>query len=191
MNGKGWFKVPGIRPEGDRTIEEQLCGLGPALKKCIGKTVLDLGCAEGAIALEFARAGAAWVMGIELLQTHLDIARRLCKGVKAVHFICANLKEWSEAHPEPERFDIVLCLGIAHKLHDPTAFMRWCARSTRGLLLFRGPGRAGLKSSAGVIHSKHGGAACNVPATLAAEGLTLEQHLNGVRGEGVQYWRRT
>src|SRR3990167_5174494 len=142
---RGWFKVPGIRPDGDRTVKEQLIGIEDALVECIGKSVLDLGTAEGCIAAEFAKAGALEVVGIELLETHLQVARQVCKGLP-VRFICAHLRDWIAEHQNPEHFDITLCLGIIHKLHDPAVPLRWAAQSTKDLLLFRGPGREELKT---------------------------------------------
>jgi 2-polyprenyl-3-methyl-5-hydroxy-6-metoxy-1,4-benzoquinol methylase len=68
---KGWLSVPGIREHADRTLAEQMLGLDKAVAECKGKRVLDLGCAEGLIGLEFAKAGAVNVVGIESLQTTL------------------------------------------------------------------------------------------------------------------------
>lgn len=184
---KGWFRVPGIRPDGDRTIDEQMLGLAPALAEAKGKTVLDLGCAEGCISAEFARAGAR-VVGIELLRTHLEVARKVCAGLD-VTFHCAHLGDWIKEHP-PERFDIVLALGIIHKLEDPCLPLRWAAQSAGDLLCFRGPGRVALKLWDGIIAAKHGKGRCNVPQTLTAEGFVMEQSIDGVRNEAVQYWRR-
>ena len=186
MADKGWFKVPGIRPHGDRSLSEQMLGLAPALAEATGKSVLDLGCAEGLIAREFARAGAADVHGIELLAPHLEVARQACRDAPQVRFTCANLADWIAAHPEPEPYDIVLALGIIHKLRDPALPLRFAARSARTLLLFRAPARA----TDGWVKSKHYEGRVHVPQTMAAEGFAEEALLPGVRGEAVQYWRR-
>lgn len=184
---KGWFQVPGIRPAGDRSLQEQVMGLAPALAEAKGKTVLDLGCAEGMIAREFALAGAADVHGIELLQTHLDVARKVVKGVPRVHFTCAHLADYVMENPEPGQYDIVLALGIIHKLDDPGMPLAWAARAARELLLFRAP----AKATDGVVRSKFSQKTCNVPAVMKAHGFVEEQLIPGVRGEAVQYWRRS
>ena len=186
MNGKGWLKVPGIRPDGDRTLEEQMLGILPALLECAGKSVLDLGCAEGLIGAEFAKAGASRVVGIELLETHLQVARLACKDIKNISFICANLAEWIAHHEEPEQFDIVLALGIIHKLRDPAVPLEFAARSAKSLVLFRAPAH----ETDGRIYSKHGGTECNVPQVMKRCGFVEEKKIAGVRGEAVQYWRR-
>jgi len=184
VSNKGWFTVPGIRP-GDRTIEEQMLGLAPALAEANGATVLDLGCAEGVISLAFAKAGAARVLGVELLQSHLDVARRICKGQKNVSFICEHLDDTAK-RPIVEQFDIVLALGVIHKLHDPSIPLRFAARSCKRLICYRAP----AASVNGVIRSKHSKMPCDVPAILKEEGFVEGETINGVRGEAVQYWRR-
>lgn len=187
---KGWLKVPGIRPNGDRTLAEQMMGLDRALAECRGKTVLDLGCAEGLIGLEFAKAGAARVVGIELLETHLQVARRACKGYSQMEFICSHLGDYIVGNPDPQRFDIVLCLGIIHKLDDPNIPMVWAARAASDLLCFRAPAKVERWGQDYLVKSKFQDATCNVPKTMREQGFVDEGTVPGVRGEGVQYWRR-
>jgi SAM-dependent methyltransferase len=187
---KGWLKVPGIRPDGDRTLAEQMLGLDRALAECKGKTVLDLGCAEGLIGLEFAKAGAVKVVGIELLETHLLVARKACKGWPQMQFICAHLDEYAARHPTPARFDIVLCLGIIHKLPDPNVPLRWAALSAAHLLCFRAPAKTEKWGADYCVKSKHSDVQCNVPKTMREAGFMDEGTIAGTRGEGVQYWRR-
>ena len=201
LSNKGWLKVPGIRPMGDRTLEEQMLGLDPALAEASGKTVLDLGCAEGLIGREFAKAGATRVLGIELLKSHLEVARKACKGYKQMEFVCAHIGHYIAANCDQntatpdgsfkvgyprETFDIVLALGIIHKLEDPAVPLVFAARAARSLLCFRAPARA----TDGVVAAKHGGKTCNVPEIMKREGFVEERLIPGVRGEAVQYWRR-
>ena len=183
---KGWFRVPGLRPNGDRTLEEQMKGLQPALDECKGKTVLDLGCAEGSISLEFAKAGAKAVVGIELLAAHLAIAKLQCKNFPQVTFIWSHLGDYIQSRESFPQYDIVLALGIIHKLHDPVVPLRFAAQSARDLLVFRAP----AKKYDGLIKSKHTDAKCNVPEVMKSEGFVEEKLILGVRGEACQYWRR-
>lgn len=181
---KGWFKIPGVR-DGDRTIEEQLLGLSPALAECKGKTILDLGCAEGVISREFARAGAASVTAIELLEPHLVIARQLCKGLN-IEFICAHIGDYIKVQSAIKQYDFVLALGIIHKLPDPNVPLVFAARSAKDLVLFRAPALA----AHGVIKSKFTKMTCNVPQVMVSQGFVDEKIIKGTRNESVQYWRR-
>lgn len=186
---KGWFKVPGLRPHGDRSLDEQMMGLDRALAECKGKRVLDLGCAEAMISREFARAGAAEVVGIELLDEHLAIARNICRGYN-VRLICAHLGDHIRRNPVPEKFDIVLALGIIHKLHEPAVPLIWAAQAATDLLCFRAPAKTEKRGGDYVVKSKFTDKHCNVPQTMREQGFKDEGIIAGVRGEGVQYWRR-
>lgn len=186
---KGWISVPGIREEADRTLAEQMLGIDVSEAK--GKTVLDLGCAEGLIGREFALAGASSVLGVESLESHLEVARRACADAPQMRFERAYLQDWIPAHDPPEVFDIVLCLGIAHKVADPSTVLRFACRSSRDLVLFRAPAHAWN----GNITAKHGNRGTpritvHVPTVMGEEGFALERHISGARGEGVEYWRR-
>jgi SAM-dependent methyltransferase len=183
---KGWLKVPGIRPKGDRTLAEQMMGLAPALEFAKGKSVLDLGCAEGLIGREFALAGAREVLGVELLASHLEVARVACKDAPQMRFVCAHLDDYMAANPEPKPFDVVLALGIIHKLHEPRNILHYAAKSAVSLLCFRAP----AKATDGVVVSKHSDRGVNVPKTMRHLGFTEGELIPGVRGEAVQYWWR-
>lgn len=183
---KGWFSVPGIRERGDRTLDEQIDGVRPGLLMAPRKTVLDLGCAEALISREFALAGASRVLGIELIESHVKVARQVCADVPQVEIVHAHLADYMKAHPDPEQFDIVLALSVIHKMHHPRILLEYAARSAKNLLLFRPP----IHAVGGVTKSKHSSKSCNVPNTLAAQGFYLEHVEPGCRNEPVQYWRR-
>ena len=117
MNGeKGWFVTP-VR-DGDRTLAQQMTGLTPLLSMVEGKTVLDVGCAEGLIALEVAQAGAALVDGIEIVHSHVGHARQFAtqRGLENVRFHGADANEWNPSR----RYDVVLLLAVLHKLRNPS-----------------------------------------------------------------------
>ena len=180
----GWLMIKGVQ-EGDRTLGEQMQAVWPAVAEAAGKTVLDLGCAEGLIGLEFAKAGAAHVLGVEREREHLEVARRLCDGYR-IQFEEFNLKQVDPDYPLA--FDIVLALGIIHKLEVPERGLRFAARSAKDLLLLR----SGRGSVNGIIRGKFSRITCDSAAVLRAEGFALEKTVDGPkdRDEPVEYWRR-
>lgn len=131
---RGWFILPGQK--GDREVADQLRGLELAVEhvRARGSSVLDLGCAEGAIALEFARAGARRILGLEVIAEHLEVARQLCAGFPC-EFRHANLNDVQIE----EQFDVVLALAIIHKLRKPAAVLRHYANLARELVVVRMP----------------------------------------------------
>jgi len=190
MKRKGWFVIPGVQ-EGERTLEEQMTGIMPALEEAASKTVLDLGCAEGLIGREFAHAGAAKVIGVESLRWHIEVGREQCAGLPIV-FHQAYLDEYAlamMAMPDMPQFDIVLSLGVCHKLQEPQIGIRYSAMAARELCLIRFPARP--DSQGGLIRGKHfKNNTCDVPATMAQLGFELERTEPGPREEMVHYWRR-
>lgn len=190
---KGWFIIPGVQ-DGDRTLDEQIMGVRPALAEAKGKRVLDIGCAEGLIGIEFARAGAAAVHGIDSLEEHLAVARKLAAGLPVL-FKQADLNTYApdmmREHPENARaYDVVLALGVTHKLAQPGDAVRFAAWFCADLLLLRC--KRGVKD--GIIRSKHRPDNwCDAFEILGAEGFTLERTERGPRqrDEDVQYWRRS
>jgi SAM-dependent methyltransferase len=185
---KGWFEIPGVQ-EGDRTLADQMKGLAAAMEASRGKRVIDLGCAEGLIAIEFARAGASHVTGLELNPPLLEAAQRLRDALppeerQRLYFHRDDVSEWSRRHRRGE-FDVVLALAIIHKLAEPTRALRACAESAKELVVIRLP-----KGSKGVFATKHHNSYCDVNATMPRHGFRLDRSEPGPHGEIVQYWRR-
>lgn len=182
---KGWFKIPGVQ-DGDRTLEEQLEALRPALTEASGKTVFDIGTAEGLLGIEFAKAGAKSVLGVDLLEDHIAVAKKMAKGMPNVTFRTLNLN-----HVTPEeattKYDIVLALGVLHKCQDPEPRVRWAVQSCSGLFLFRSKGG----ETGGVVRSKHFKRRwCSAWDILKLAGFRLEKTVKGANGEKVEYWRK-
>ncbi len=129
---KGWFSVPG-RP-GDRTLNQQLTGLQPLIDRVEGKTVLDVGCAEGLIALQLFDEGASAVHGLEVVADHLVVGNKL-RGDRAVTFEHADANTYKPVRD----YDIVLMLAVLQKLRDPSAACRRFASAARELVVIRLP----------------------------------------------------
>jgi SAM-dependent methyltransferase len=91
--------------------------LGDRFWKTIpGKTVIDFGCGEGAEAIEIARRGARRVIGIDIREEILEIARRraLTAGVQG---------ECEFASSTTERAEIVISLDAFEHFGDPAAVL--------------------------------------------------------------------
>jgi hypothetical protein len=142
--------------------------------------------------MEFAKAGSAEVVGIEMVAEHIKVAGQACLEYTKdgrMKFFISELKTWIDNHKTPQQYDIVLALGIAHKLHDPGECMSFACRSARELVIFRSPGKEGLYYD-GTIKSKHRDVVCHVPTLMTEHGFTEGDTVPSARGERVQYWWR-
>jgi 2-polyprenyl-3-methyl-5-hydroxy-6-metoxy-1,4-benzoquinol methylase len=128
----GWFSSKG-RP-GDRTLESQLQGLDRLLEACPGKSVLDIGCAEGLISMHLVDRGSTATHGIEIVAGHIEVANKL-RGARACAFEVGDANLWV-----PRRsYDIVIMLAVLHKLRDPTAAVKRYAEVAREMVVIRMP----------------------------------------------------
>lgn len=111
-----------------------------------GKTVLELGCGTGMLAIPLARAGAD-VTGVELSQDHLDKMNSYAQeaGV-AVEGIQADA---SDLPFEDDSFEVVVVASLVHLLPDPTAMLCEAERVCRpsGRLVICGPWQKHPKSN--------------------------------------------
>jgi SAM-dependent methyltransferase len=142
---KGWFKLRGVQ-DGDRTVTEQLTGLGAVCRHAFGKTVLDLGCAEGLIGLHMLnRCGASMVHGLSIVKTEIAAARELAKSALGpAKFFHADLNGFAKiASANPPlllaKYDVVLLLSILHKLKNPEDILNRVLKYAAGTVAIRLP----------------------------------------------------
>ena len=139
---KGWFKVNGVQ-DGDRTIETQVRGLETVAERFAGKTVLDLGCAEGLIGRHLIDAWAAQsVDGVTVVQYEIDAGRKLCAG-REQRFFAGNLASVEGrtglGMRLKKKYDVVLLLSVLHKAQSPMPFLEWATDFAKELIVIRLP----------------------------------------------------
>ena len=101
------------------------------------RKVLDIGCAEGAVALSAARMGAR-VTGLEPRKGRLAKARKAAEGMGLdVEFRKGFL---DDLEARPGTFDVVLALNVVHHVPNPFAFLDQAASLTRSHLVLEYPG---------------------------------------------------
>jgi 2-polyprenyl-3-methyl-5-hydroxy-6-metoxy-1,4-benzoquinol methylase len=121
----------GVRPDIDvrtRIVLDATGGLA-------GKRVIDIGCLEGGFSAEFARHGAAEVIGVEARQLSVrrcELVRDLL-GLTNLRFVCGDvLHELSRAQ---EPFDVVLATGILYHLAHPDVALQLMRERCCGFVL--------------------------------------------------------
>lgn len=108
--------------------EDRLSGLRDLLCHARGASVLDIGTNHGLIAFEFARYGAALVHGCDIHMHGVNAAREIFTEVAIPsRFEVVNLAEGPTALETAfgqdylSRYDIVLFLGVYHKLKEQSS----------------------------------------------------------------------
>lgn len=177
-----WFDLAGLGDNYERRLADQLKGLETLRAICEGRTILDLGCAEGLIALECLRYGATFATGYELMQERVDAANKFATDRRAAAvFFCRNV----EATPLPE-VDISLALAIAHKLRNPRGFLQRVAAATRLYIVLRLPD----KSNRVILDARSGGQPFDTVEILADYGFHNFLESRGHNNEWVGYFVR-
>lgn len=159
----GWFALAN-RP-GDRTLDQQLTGIDPLWDRVVGKTVLDIGCAEGLITLECCKRGAIFARGVEIVPAHVQMAESLRSGP------CAFEVGDAQAWVPDQRYDVVLLLAVLHKLPDPTSACVQLARVAKELCVIRFPA-----TSFGpvIVDARSGRRPHDIGEVMESLGFTLE-----------------
>lgn len=181
-----WFTIPGVQT-GDRTIAQQLKGLQPLLDEVRGKSVLDLGCAEGMITRACVDAGAARVTGLD--NNGDFIAAAMGNARFGISFAMADMNLPPQAAGLDEdaiRADVVLMLGVLHKLRLPLLSLQYWAPLAAGLLVIRLP----ASMPGFVLSPRSGNVRHDVTACLSDLGFSLDRVEKGHEDEWVGYFCR-
>jgi SAM-dependent methyltransferase len=95
-----------------------------------GMSVLDVGCGTGQYSMEFARRGAARVVGLDFSSSMIDFCRSAAEQRGISHrceFICDDF----ESHPFQDHFDIVIAIGFFDYVDRPATILRKVAALTK------------------------------------------------------------
>lgn len=175
-----WFHVG--NDAGDRSLDQQLVGLARLFDVCKGRSVLDLGCAEGLISMELVKAGATAAHGIEVVPEHVTLGRKLV-GDLPVTLECADLNTW---RPKAS-YDIVIALALLHKLKDPSAGCAAFCEAAKDLMVIRTPPKVDPWV---IVDQRSGRKPHDIGKVLAGNGFKLKLQVEGTFGEVIGYWGR-
>lgn len=176
---KGWFSVPG-RP-GDRTLEQQLTGLDGLLQRVKNKTVLDVGCAEGLIAMDLYDEGALAVHGLEIVSDHVDVANKI-RGNRACTFEVADANTYKPVR----QYDIVIMLALLQKLRNPSQACKTFIAAAKELVVLRLP----PDGAPTIVDARSGNHPHYIGDVMADNGFELKNAQVGHLGEWVGYYER-
>lgn len=121
---------------GDYFVEVVSCSLG---RTPADLRVLDLGCLEGAIAVQFAKAGAC-VDGVDIRPASIAKAAvvRDILGLKNLRFLVGDALNLSAVESLEASYDVIICAGLLYHLDAPDQmpFLRALASRCSALAIF-------------------------------------------------------
>jgi 2-polyprenyl-3-methyl-5-hydroxy-6-metoxy-1,4-benzoquinol methylase len=106
-----------------------------------GKTVLDVGCGSGRYAVEFAKRGAARVVGVDYAPGMLALAREYA-AASGVGSRCEFVQGDFTAQVIDQRFDLAIAIGVFDYQDKPVEFMRKMVEHCSGRIIATFPGRS-------------------------------------------------
>lgn len=93
-----------------------------------GLSVLDIGCGKAWLMRQWADQYAIDGVGIDINARFLEVARRRQPEKGRLVFHNASVRDF---RVEPERYDIVLCLGASFVIGEPAEALQWMERATK------------------------------------------------------------
>jgi 2-polyprenyl-3-methyl-5-hydroxy-6-metoxy-1,4-benzoquinol methylase len=110
-----------------------------------GKTVLDIGCGGGRYSIEFAKRGAAQVVGLDFAPNMVKLARQRAEehGVQGCcHFIVGDFMQ-VEFH---QRFDICIAIGVFDYIAQPRPFLEKMKSLTNEWMIMTFPSKSLIRT---------------------------------------------
>ncbi len=100
-----------------------------------GLRVLDVACNCGGFSIQAHRLGAAYVLGIDVVDRYVEQARFLTRalGLENLEFRKLDVEKIDEAGLAP--FDVVFCFGLLYHLTNPVRVLEKLAGLTRRVML--------------------------------------------------------
>lgn len=100
------------------------------MEKCKSKTVIDLGCGNGAIDLELLKAGYE-VFGVDSSKSGIDAAnseyRRINPLDKSQRFFYQDFDEQMDGEITNRSYDTVISAQVIEHVYSPNAYIKLCA----------------------------------------------------------------
>ncbi len=109
-----------------------LAAYGGSLK---GLRVLDVACNCGGFSVEAIKAGADYVLGIDIVDRYLDQAEFIREALDYDNLEFRNIDVADLAPDTVGMFDVVLCFGILYHLEDPVRGMKAMSNITKRAML--------------------------------------------------------
>jgi SAM-dependent methyltransferase len=184
----GWFRIEGVQ-NGPRTLQEQLQGLDVVREACVGKSVLDLGCAEALISADMIACGAYWVDALDCNVNLIRVAKKLHKPMVDAMSLGLHQVDLNEFERYYDRgmlpkatYDVVLMLSILHKLRAPLDFLEYALSFASDWLAVRLPTPV-------ICHRNSGNKTYDIRPLIDRNFRRIAEP-EGPRGEWVGIYRR-
>jgi tRNA (mo5U34)-methyltransferase len=97
-------------------------------------TVLDMACHCGLFAMDLAARGIGYARGVDIRSKNITQARFLSDyyGIENVSF---ERNDVFRLGKQPERYDVVLCLGLLYHVTQPVQLLELCQRLAKQLVV--------------------------------------------------------
>jgi len=114
-----------------------------------GKTVLDIGCGSGVYCIEAARRGAARVVGIDVSEEMVALAKVRsqdagCSGV--CEFVCTSFPPERSIEALKCRYDYAIVMGVMDYVQDVDAFLKHLRSQVTQFTVLSFPGKHWLRA---------------------------------------------
>ncbi|MHA3052751.1 bifunctional 2-polyprenyl-6-hydroxyphenol methylase/3-demethylubiquinol 3-O-methyltransferase UbiG [Acinetobacter sp. ANC 4640] len=93
-----------------------------------GKKVLDVGCGGGILAESMARRGAAEVLGIDMGEAPLAVARLHAEQEQVANIQYRQIPVEQLAEEQAGQYDVVTCMEMLEHVPDPASIIQACQR---------------------------------------------------------------